>query len=231
MNLRRSVRRHIRLKLIATGHRLASTKNSRLRRLDGFFELGRWSAAAGGRLPDLYDTREELFEAAAQRVRGNQPLYLEFGVYRGDSLRWWARRLALPRARFVGFDSFEGLPEDWNEFMPAGAFAVDEVPEFHDTRISLEIGWFDQTLPVCEFPAHDQLIVNVDCDIYSSTALVLHALAEQLKPGTLIYFDELHDPDHELRALKEFLATETQIRLLPIGVSGEGANWFFEVVH
>lgn len=41
-------------------------------------------------------------------------LYLEFGVYKGESLRYWARELKHPDSKLHGFDSFEGLPKDFD---------------------------------------------------------------------------------------------------------------------
>src|SRR5277367_3439257 len=39
--------------------------------------------------------------------------YLEFGVYRGESMRSWLASLSRPDSRFAGFDTFTGLPERW----------------------------------------------------------------------------------------------------------------------
>ena len=44
----------------------------------------------------------------------------------------------------------------------------------------------------------------MDADLYSSTIYVLNYLRPQIKPGTLIYFDEMNHVDHELRAFDEF---------------------------
>ena len=56
--------------------------------------------------------------------------YLEFGVYRGASIRAWVGLSAHKESRFIGFDSFEGLPERWSGSLGAGAFdAGGNIPE------------------------------------------------------------------------------------------------------
>jgi hypothetical protein len=80
-----------------------------------------------------------------------------------------------------------------------------KAPEIADPRVTLFKGLFEETLPKYTPPAHDVLIVNIDCDLYSSTIFVLNTLAPHLKPGTFIYFDEFADCNHELRAFDEFL--------------------------
>lgn len=171
-------------------------------------QTARWLENNGLFPPVLFETREEVFELMAQRVeRAKQPLYLEFGVYRGASLRWWANRLTSPSARFVGFDSFEGLPAGWNWQMGKGAFDTGgAVPDLDDDRVSFIPGWFDETLPDYSVPAHDRLVVNVDADIYTSASVVLQHIGKHLAPGDLIYFDEFRDFDDERRAFADFLS-------------------------
>ncbi len=95
--------------------------------------------------------------------------------------------------------------------------------------MSFVAGWFDETLPSFAIPAHDQLIVNVDSDLYSSARTVLDWVAPHMTPGSLLYFDELSDRDHELRALHEAIA-ETELHLQPIAAGGGGTHFLFEVV-
>jgi hypothetical protein len=161
-------------------------------------------------------------------VKGSSPLYLEFGVYEGESLSWWSNNLKAPGAKLVGFDSFEGLPEDWGPATKKGHFDTQgRIPSIPDERVSFVVGWFDDTLPTYVLPPHDQLVVNVDADLYSSAALVLRTLEDQLVPGTLIYFDEFHDMEHELRAFREHLeATGKSVR--PIAMADGGKQWLFE---
>jgi methyltransferase family protein len=214
--------------------RVAATSSQRARRrlvtLHRYLELGLWAKDRYGDLPRQREDRFNLFEEALQHITGKAPLYLEFGVYTGGSFRWWCEHLTNPNARFVGFDSFEGLPEDWNPHVSAGAFAVDAIPEIDDPRATLVAGWFDDTVPVFDVPEHDQLIVNIDSDLYSSAVLVLSQLEKYLVPGTIIYFDELSDVDHELRAWKEYLE-RTQAKTELLGIAGGGTNWMFRVVE
>lgn len=190
-----------------------------LRVMLGYLELGAWLGT-----PVAYRTREQLFDAAVGVVNADRPVYLEFGVYRGDSLRWWSKHLRQPEARFFGFDSFEGLPTDWRPGLDAGTFKVDAVPTFDDDRVALVVGLFDATLPSFVLPPHDQLIINIDCDLYASTASVLRWARPHITPGTLIYFDELPDRDHELRALREHLQ-ESGLDVEPLGIAGGGLQW------
>jgi hypothetical protein len=56
-------------------------------------------------------------------------------------------------------------------------------------------------------PEHDRLIVNIDCDLYSSAFTVLKVLGAELRSSDLIYFHEFGDNNHKFRALVEWLKT------------------------
>ena len=213
--------------LTALGGHLSERSLTRVANVLGGLEQGRWLADAGRHVPNLPD-RFAVFDEAIRRVSGSRPLYLEFGVYRGRTIRYWASRIASPQARFVGFDSFEGLPEDWQPNVRRGSFSVGAPPDVDDQRVSFVVGWFDATLPSYEPPPHDQLIVNLDCDLYSSTRCVLDWLAAHLQPGTLVYFDDLFNRDHQWRALREWL-DGTGEAARPVAMARWGHHVLFEV--
>ena len=140
-------------------------------------------------------------------------LVMEFGVFRGASLRAIAQRCA---GEVHGFDSFEGLPEDWTHFQKRGRFSLKgQAPQFDESNIRIHAGWFDQTLP--QFlvqhsgPAR---FIHVDCDIYTSTKTVLELLSSRIVSGTVILFDEyLNYPawqQHEFKAFQEFVAPQAK---------------------
>ncbi len=154
--------------------------------------------------------REWLWESVIQKEGLDQvPIqYLEFGVYRGDSISWWLHRIPHPVARFVGFDTFTGLPERWRRSEPLGAFnAGGRVPDIQDPRCTFEVGLFQKTLPlyVRRTELSGRLVLQLDADLYSSTLFVLTFLAPHLKSGDLLFFDEFSCPLDEYRAFHEFV--------------------------
>lgn len=56
-------------------------------------------------------------------------------------------------------------------------------------------------------PPHDQLVVTLDADLYSSTKLALDHLAPAIKAGSILYFDELSRVDNEPAAFLDFMST------------------------
>jgi hypothetical protein len=213
--------------LLAIGRHMGARSLTRAANLLGGLEQGSWLARTGADVPNLGD-RFAVFDVALRHVHGARPLYLEFGVYRGRTLRWWAEHLTARSASFVGFDSFEGLPEDWQPGAGRGSFAVSKPPQIDDPRVSFVVGWFEETLPPWEPPPHDQLIVNVDCDLYSSTKLVLEWLTPHVGNGSLVYFDDLFNRDHQWRALHEWLDAGF-VSARPVAMARWGHHLLFEV--
>lgn len=156
------------------------------------------------------DTRTSLYEQVAREVVGDRPVwYLEFGVFKGSTIAWWAKRSTSPSSAFVGFDSFEGLPEAWGD-MTAGTFSTGgALPDIRDERVRFEKGWFSATVPgfLGRQSAGDRVLVaHLDADLYSSTLLVLLHLAPHLIPGSVLIFDEFSDYEDEFRALHDAVA-------------------------
>jgi transposase InsO family protein len=173
-----------------------------------YLEAGRWMKAHGFAARRRVRDRREIYEQVAAEVGAARALYLEFGVHRGESMRIWSGLLRHPEARLVGFDSFEGLPEDWNLDDRRGTFSTGGAPPvLPDSRVEFVRGWFEATLPGFTPPPHERLVLHLDADLYSSTATVLRALERWIVPGSFVLFDEFADRMHELRAFDEFLRT------------------------
>jgi ABC-2 type transport system ATP-binding protein len=165
----------------------------------------------GARMPEARELPDALalLRFGLSLAADQEGMALEFGVYSGRTLR------VIAEARKVfGFDSFQGLPEDWRAGFPAGTFAVDEPPEIPGAE--LVIGWFEDTLPGF-LAAHPEPVafLHIDADLYSSARTVLRHVGPRLRPGSVVVFDEYLGypgwPDHEYRAWREFTA-ETGVR-------------------
>ncbi len=191
-----------------------------------YLEVGRWMRANGYETTHRVARREELFDIVAAQVSQRDVLYMEFGVYRGDSTRYWSKLLGNPRSKLHGFDSFEGLPESWLPQRRKGHFSLHgQSPQLDDPRVQFFQGWFEETLPNYTCPTRDVLVLNFDADLYSSTMFVLNTLEREIVPGTYIYFDEFNHRFHELRAFSEFTA-RTGMRFSLVGAT----RWLDHVV-
>ena len=157
-----------------------------------------------------FGTREEMWDAVAARCTG--PIdYLEFGVHEGHSILHWAAVKREPDSRFVGFDTFTGLPETWNALYPKGHFDTGgRTPPTKDPRVRFVAGMFQDTLArfLSSYePAGRRVVVHIDCDLYASALFCLTKLDPILRPGSLLVFDEFGDVLHEFRACADYFAS------------------------
>ena len=142
--------------------------------------------------------RELLWDYLNDKIIKNSPInYLEFGVFQGYSINKWRIYNKNSESRFYGFDSFEGLPDDWKYSygleMKKGKFDVKgSIPKIDDSRVSFIKGYFQETLPrfLETFNSNNRLIIHCDADLYSSTLFVLASMNKIIIPGTIIIFDE-----------------------------------------
>jgi len=173
-------------------------------------ELDHWVRAHPTR---HHATRRDLYAAVHTSLGGGRLDYLEFGVARGVSLRAWLALDDHPDSRFFGFDSFEGLPEDWDasprRVRRRGAFTQGgEPPTIDDPRVQFVKGWFQDTLPgfLATTTLRPPVVVHHDGDLYSSALYGLTMLDGVLAPGSVLIFDEFNRAAHEFRAFMDYLA-------------------------
>lgn len=165
-----------------------------------------------------FATRRDLHHHVNQLLGGPVD-YLEFGVYRGESIRMWTNLNRDNSSRFFGFDSFEGLPEAWGKSMRQGDFSLKgEVPRINDPRVSFMKGWFNDTLVpfLATFEPRSSLVVHNDSDLYSSTLYILTKLDSILVKGSILIFDEFYSSLHEFRAFQDYVSAYRR-QLHPLG--------------
>jgi O-methyltransferase len=207
-------------------HRLVPRRVSLLDLVNANADFNNFLADRCGAVP-RFDDRERMYGFLAPELTQTRPVdYLEFGVWKGASLREWARLLPDPDNRFYGFDSFEGLPEDWLPDKPKGTFALGgNVPTFDDCRISIVDGYYQDVLPsfLQDYDRTERrLAVHIDCDLYSSTLFVLASIDRFLRPGDLLLMDEFAYLVDEFAAFMDYLrAFKRDFRVLGLVARGE----------
>ena len=166
--------------------------------------------------------KERLLDYALSKIK--KGTLLEFGVRHGESIRYIANRLK--DRKIHGFDSFEGLPEDWtgnafsqNDFTLNGK--MPQVPE----NVILHKGWFDKTISEYNKKHDDDIaFINLDCDIYSSTKTVFDELVHKIKKDTIILIDDFFNyrnwKQHQYKAFQEFVE-EYQIKFEYLAFNGK----------
>ena len=141
---------------------------------------------------------------------------LEFGVYDGGGIRL-IRGMLDESHEVCGFDTFTGLPEDWiGTTLKKGFFdRAGEIPQIGGVKFYK--GLFSDTIPtyLSEAGHNEPLgLLQIDCDLYSSTVDVLHSLNHLIVKNTVIVFDEWiynFDPkynDHEQKAFYEWVESK-----------------------
>ena len=163
----------------------------------------------------------ELLSKCLNEVKLNG-LYLEFGVYSGTTINYISEKVP---DLVHGFDSFQGLPEQWGN-VPQGGFSTKgHLPSVKD-NVRLHVGWFDETLPpFLEENKGPVAFLHIDSDLYSSAKTILTTLADRIVSGTVIVFDEYFNypgwQDHEHKAFQEYVE-QFDVRYKFLGFAKKG---------
>ncbi|WP_323788698.1 class I SAM-dependent methyltransferase [Psychroserpens sp.] len=156
------------------------------------------------------ETRTQLYSFVNQSIDNKPISYLEFGVFKGKSIKYWSQLNTHKDSLFHGFDTFSGLPESWDNFtggLEKGFFDTKgQLPQINDTRVAFYKGLFQDTFPsfMDNYNSENTLVINIDADLYSSTLFVLTMSHKILKKGSIIIFDEFSSMLHEFRAFEDY---------------------------
>lgn len=179
----------------------------------------------------VLDDRDDVLRFAAERCRDVPGVAAEFGVFKGDTLRVIAAAVGPDRPAH-GFDTFEGLPEDWGTLLEAGTFATP-VPRFDEhPNVALEVGLIEETLPAF-LGAHDPrfALVHVDCDLYGTTKFILEHALPRMASGAVVVFDEYYGyptyEEHEYKAWAE-ATSDADFTATPLACSSHACAFQIE---
>jgi len=168
-----------------------------LRVMLGYVELGAWLG-----VPEVFQSKNDLF---AEACAGMRPRAVP-GIrsVSCESLRWWSEHLRDPQARLVGLTASKDCPSPGSPVLKraSSGFRASQRLTMRVSR-SRSAGSIGRYRYLCRLRTINSLS--------TSTATLQqhrHGLqwANAYPAGTLIYFDELPDRNHELLALREHLA-------------------------
>ncbi|MEM9581018.1 MAG: class I SAM-dependent methyltransferase [Pseudomonadota bacterium] len=181
------------------------------------FEAFRAQMTRAMLFPKKADLRKwALLKAYAQQ--DGVGLIAEWGVWRGHGVNLFSRVLRGEDVTIWGFDSFEGLEEDWTgqaRGAQKGRYTLDgALPEVRG-NVRLVKGWVQDTVPGWLDQHEDAPILfgHLDLDTYTPTRFVLEAIRPRLVAGSVLQFDELYGypgwREHEYKALQEVLPEDS----------------------
>ena len=145
----------------------------------------------------------------------NKSLFLEFGVFKGNSINLFAKNLKKIDAKIIGFDSFQGLKDEWitEEYNPVGTFNLKGKKPKVENNVELIDGWVENTIKnFFENNSKKNEFIFFYFNTYNSTAFVLESLKKYFQTGTIILFDEFYGfpnwEKYEYKAFKEQISED-----------------------
>lgn len=173
-----------------------------------------------------YNKRYAMYEWVLEHEKLTEQInYVEFGVANGQSFKWFLQQNKNYKSRFYGFDTFDGLPEDWGPYKKGAFSNSNKVPKINDERGKFFKGLFQQTVPdfLKNFNNDARNVIMMDADLYSATLYALSSLAPWLKKDDIIFFDEFAVPTHEFKAFLDF----TQSYYINLQLIAAANNYYF----
>lgn len=155
-----------------------------------------------------FKTRQQLWHRCIEEIKLGD-VCLEFGVWRGGSINYFAH--ARPDNEFHGFDSFDGLPQDWIRGRPRGHFKTERGCLKFAPNVIIHEGLFCDTIPKLESCVREKVkFIHIDCDLGTSTSEVLWGMERAIRLNNcLLLFDEFYNyggyEDHEFKSFLNFI--------------------------
>jgi hypothetical protein len=150
-----------------------------------------------------------IYRAIQNNAGDSRNLFLEFGVYTGGSINLFSKQLKNINETIYGFDTFEGLTEDWltHVFFPKGSLSLNnKLPKVAKNAILIK-GKIQDTLDnfLKDNLKKKILFAHMDMDTYASTKFALTKIKPFLEKGSVILFDEFYGyPNWQQEEYKAF---------------------------
>jgi len=155
--------------------------------------------------------KEYAIEKALQNESNtNINAYLEFGVYKGNSINFFSKYVK----KIYGFDSFEGLNEDWAGYIrPKKDFNSNKKIPKLNKNVVLVNGLAQNTLDNFLKENNPKInFVNMDMYTYETSRFILSKIKPYLIDNSVILFNHLYNfpawDVGEYKALQEIFKKE-----------------------
>lgn len=151
-------------------------------------------------------------KAAKKNDTENNFAYLEFGVWKGATIKLFSKYVD----KIYGFDSFQGLNEDWvgHKIAANDKFKLEEnkIPSFPRNVVIVK-GIIQNTLEDFLKKNNPKInFIHIDTDTYETCKFILNKTKPYLVNNAVILFDELYNfpgwDVGEYKALKECFESE-----------------------
>jgi len=142
---------------------------------------------------DTKKIREYAIKKAIENDPRLEKYYIEFDVYSGSSINYFSN--FIKPTKIYGFDSFEGLKEDWlGTNVAKGTFNLNKkIPKLNKNVITI-VGWIQDTLVNFLKEMNNKInFVHIDVDTYETSKFVLEKIKPYLSKDAIILFDELYN--------------------------------------
>ena len=135
--------------------------------------------------------REYAIKLAIKNDKNLEKTYLEFGVAEGTSVNFFSEYLK----KIYGFDSFEGLREDWvGHTQMSGALDLNKKIPNLNKNVILIVGQAQDTLENFLIQNKPEInFVHMDMDTYKTSKFVLEKIKPYLTNHCVILFDQLYN--------------------------------------
>jgi len=164
----------------------------------------------------LFTKTSDIREYAIRTALTNDPqkefFYLEFGVWKGTTIKLFSKYVD----KIYGFDSFQGLNEDWvgHKIAANDKFKLEEnkIPSFPRNVVIVK-GIIQNTLEDFLKKNNPKInFIHIDTDTYETCKFILNKTKPYLVNNAVILFDELYNfpgwDVGEYKALKECFESE-----------------------
>lgn len=122
--------------------------------------------------------------------KNSEYFYLEFGVHTGGSANFFSKGID----KLYAFDSFEGIPSDWEGRLPKGSLNLNKkLPKLRKNVVPV-VGWVEDNIDKFLNKYNPKInFVHFDMDVYDSTKFTLAKIKPYLTKGAIIIFDEYYN--------------------------------------